>query len=143
MKSTAKRLDEHWDTKSLLYTCHERSIELLKRNLTEGGILAATPGDRAEQRGYTAIFGRDAAVCALGMAVSGDEVLEQEAVTGLHTLAAHQAPNGQIAKFVDLHEGPAKRGRALANAEADFWYLGCIDSTLWWLIALAILDRLG
>jgi hypothetical protein len=25
--------------------------------------------------------------------------------------------------------------------ESDFWYLGCIDSTLWWLIALAILDR--
>jgi glycosyl hydrolase family 100 (putative invertase) len=27
--------------------------------------------------------------------------------------------------------------------EADFWYLGCIDSTLWWLIALAFLDRRG
>jgi len=82
------RLSEHWDTKSLLYTCHERSIALLKRNLTEGGILAATPGDRAEQRGYTAIFGRDAAVCALGMAVSGDKLLERAAVTGLHTLIA-------------------------------------------------------
>jgi glycogen debranching enzyme len=128
----AKRLWEQWDTKSLLYTCHERSVELLKRNLTDGGILAATPGARAEQRGYTAIFGRDAAVCALGMAVSGDKLLEQEAVTGLHTLAAHQAPNGQIAKFVDLQKN-----------EPDFWYLGCIDSTLWWLIALAVLDRLG
>ena len=126
----AKELDGHWDTKSLLYTCHERSIELLKRNLTKEGILAATPGDRAEQRGYTAIFGRDAAVCALGMAVSGDKQLEREAVTALHTLADHQAPNGQIAKFVDLHEN-----------EPDFWYLGCIDSTLWWLIALAIVDR--
>jgi glycogen debranching enzyme len=128
----AKRLREQWDTKSLLYTCHERSIELLKRNLTEGGILAATPGDRAEKRGYTAIFGRDAAVCALGMAVSGDKLLEREAVTGLHTLAAHQAPNGQIAKFVDLQKH-----------EPDFWYLGCIDSTLWWLIAVAVLDRQG
>jgi len=126
----AKELDGHWDTKSLLYTCHERSIELLKRNLTKGGILAATPGDRAEERGYTAIFGRDAAVCALGMAVSGDKQLEREAAAALHTLADHQAPNGQIAKFVDLHE-----------REPDFWYLGCIDSTLWWLIALAVLDR--
>ncbi len=127
-----KRLDEHWDTKSLLHTCHDRSIELLKRNLTEGGILAATPGDRAQQRGYAAIFGRDAAVCALGMAVSGDKQLEREAVTGLNTLAEHQAPNGQIAKFVDLQ-----------RQEADFCYLGCIDSTLWWLIALAILDGGG
>jgi glycogen debranching enzyme len=120
------------ETRTLLETCHRRSVELLKRNLTDGGILAATPGARAEKRGYTAIFGRDAAVCAIGMAVSGDKLLEREAVTGLHTLAEHQAANGQIAKFVDLH-----------RQEADFWYLGCIDSTLWWLIAVAILDRRG
>src|SRR3569833_930304 len=149
----AKVLREQWDTKSLLYTCHERSIELLKRNLSEGGILAATPGNRAQQRGYTAIFGRDAAVCALGMAVSGDPLLEREAVTGLHTLAEHQAANGQIPKFVSLQEqepksgrfhkgrpGQTMKGQVPALAEADFWYLGCIDSTLWWLIALAILD---
>jgi len=113
---------------SLLETCHARSVELLRRNLSPGGILAATPGKRADRRGYTAIFGRDAAVCALGMALSGDAVLEREAATGLHTLAAHQAPNGQIPKFVDLQ-----------RREADFWYLGCIDSTLWWLIAVAYL----
>src|SRR6202022_2564914 len=116
--------------RSLLQTCHVRSIELLRRNLTPGGILAASPGPRASKRGYTAIFGRDAAVCAIGMAVSGDKQLERAAAAGLHTLAEHQAPNGQIAKFVDLH-----------RQEADFWYLGCIDSTLWWMIALAFLDR--
>jgi hypothetical protein len=116
----------------LLETCHARSVELLRRNLSPGGILAATAGKRADRRGYTAIFGRDAAVCALGMAVSGDTLLESEAATGLHTLAAHQAPNGQIPKFVDLQ-----------RSEADFWYLGCIDSTLWWLIALAFLDSRG
>jgi glycogen debranching enzyme len=117
------------EDRSLLETCHARSIELLRRNLSPGGILAATAGKRADLRGYTAIFGRDAAVCALGMAVSGDELLEREAATGLHTLAEHQAPNGQIPKFVDLQ-----------RSEADFWYLGCIDSTLWWLIAIAFLD---
>src|SRR5882757_9939806 len=132
LSRTMKRLSERLETQALLETCRTRSIELLKRNLTDGGILAATPGNRAERRGYTAIFGRDAAVCALGMAVSGDKLLEREAVTGLHTLAEHQAPNGQIAKFVDLQ-----------RHEPDFWYLGCIDSTLWWLIALAILDRRG
>lgn len=113
----------------LLESCRQRSIELLTRNLTPGGILAATPGPRARKRGYTAIFGRDAAVCAVGMALSGDETLEREAASGLDTLAEHQAPNGQIPKFVDLQ-----------RREADFWYLGCIDSTLWWLIALAFLD---
>src|SRR5579859_4663098 len=95
------------ENRALLASCRTRSIELLKRNLTEAGILAATPGERAAKRGYTAIFGRDAAVCALGMAVSGDKLLEREAVTGLHTLAEHQAPNGQIAKFVDVQRREA------------------------------------
>src|ERR1700680_2077945 len=120
------------DDRSLLETCHVRSVDLLRRNLTPGGVLAASPGPRASKRGYTAIFGRDAAVCAIGMAVSGDKSLERAAAAGLHTLAEHQAPNGQIANFVDLD-----------SQEADFWYLGCIDSTLWWLIALAMLDRYG
>src|SRR5580692_3969400 len=124
------RSTKYLDQQPPLDTCHSRSVELLKRNMSPGGILAATPSVRADKRGYTAIFGRDAAVCAIGMALSGDESLERAAATGLHTLAEHQAPNGQIAKFVDLH-----------RREADFWYLGCIDSTLWWLAALAILDR--
>jgi glycogen debranching enzyme len=126
MRSITQRLDEH----SLLDACHQRSVALLQRNLTPAGILAASPGARARARGYTAIFGRDAAVCAIAMAVSGDKLLKDAAAAGLHTLAQHQAPNGQIAKFVDLQK-----------QEADFWYLGCIDSTLWWLIALAFLDR--
>ena len=120
------------DDRSLLDMCHERSIRLLKDNMTSGGVLAASAGARAAQRGYTAIFGRDAAVCALGMLVSGDAVLRREAAAGLHTLAQYQAPNGQIPKFVDLQK-----------QEADFWYLGCIDSTLWWLIALWFLDDGG
>jgi glycogen debranching enzyme len=128
MRTVSRRPDD----RLLLETCHTRSVELLRRNLAPGGILAATAGERADLRGYTAIFGRDAAVCALGMAVSGDKLLEGEAATGLHTLAEHQAPNGQIPKFVDLQ-----------RSEADFWYLGCIDATLWWLIALAFLDSRG
>ena len=123
-----RSVTRHPDERALQEACHARAVELLRRNLAPGGILAATVGKRAESRGYTAIFGRDAAVCALGMALSGDKVLEREAATGLHTLAEHQAPNGQIPKFVDLQ-----------RREADFWYLGCIDSTLWWLIALACL----
>ena len=117
------------DDETLIETCRQKSVELLRTNLSPQGILAATPGARAESRGYAAIFGRDAAVCAIGMALSGDALLEKEAATGLVTLAGYQAKNGQIPKFVDL------RGQ-----EADFWYLGCIDATLWWLIALDYLD---
>jgi hypothetical protein len=114
---------------TLLAACHERSVELLKRNLSPEGILAATPSPHARKRGYTAIFGRDAAVCAIGMALSGDRELRRAASVGLRTLARHQAPNGQIPKYVDVEQ-----------QEPDFWYLGCIDSTLWWLISLAVLD---
>jgi glycogen debranching enzyme len=109
--------------------CRQKAIALLRASLAPEGILAAAPGARARSRGYTAIFGRDAAVCALGMALSGDPLLEQAAPAGLITLARHQADNGQLPKFVDV-----------ARAEADFWYLGCVDSTLWWLAGLAFLD---
>ncbi len=115
---------------ALIETCRQKSLELLRTNLSPQGILAATPGARADSRSYTSIFGRDAAICAIGMALSGDALLAREAATGLATLAAHQAANGQIPNFVDLH-----------RQEADFWYLGCIDATLWWLIALDYLDR--
>jgi len=117
---------------ALLATCHAKSVELLKRNLTPAGILAAAVSPRAAKRGYTAIFGRDAAVCAIGMALSDDTELERAASAGLRTLAAHQGANGQIPKFVDVE-----------RCEADFWYLGCIDSTLWWLIGIAFLDARG
>ena len=117
---------------ALVEACRRKSVELLHTNLSAQGILAATPGTRAESRGYAAIFGRDAAICAIGMALSGDAVLAREAATGLITLAGHQAANGQIPKFVDLR-----------RQEADFWYLGCIDATLWWLIALDFLDGRG
>jgi glycogen debranching enzyme len=125
-------IKKYKDDQSLLEDCHSQSVALLKRNLTPNGILAASPTREARKRGYTAIFGRDAAVCAIGMVLSGDKMLARSAAAGLHTLAEHQAPNGQIAKFVDVQ-----------RQEADFWYLGCIDSTLWWLIGLIILDQHG
>lgn len=114
----------------LIQQCLEKSTALLQRNLTAEGIMAAAPSERAESRRYTRIFGRDAAICALGMAVSGSEELLRGAKAGIETLAAHQADNGQIPKYVDP-----------AHQESDFWYLGCIDATLWWLIAVKFLYR--
>lgn len=114
----------------LIETCYGKAVGLLKSNATEAGILAATATTRAAGRSYTAIFGRDVAICAMGMAVSGDAALIETARAGLMTLANHQAANGQIAKFVNP-----------ATGEADFWYTGCIDATLWWLIAIRFMDR--
>ena len=63
------------------------------------------------------------------MARSGDARLIAGARASLRTLARHQAANGQIPKFVS----PAEDG-------GDFWYVGCIDATLWWLIAAQYLS---
>ena len=57
---------------------------------------------------------------------------EQAAAIAFETLARHQAANGQIPKFVDV-----------ARNEPDFWYLGCIDATLWWLIGISFIDSRG
>jgi glycogen debranching enzyme len=109
----------------LLEHCRQASLELLQRNLTPQGILAATRTPAAEARRYTRIFGRDAAICVLAMCGSGVDALERGAVASLDALAAQQAANGQIAKYVDP-----------LGQDADFWYLGCIDATLWWLLAV-------
>lgn len=117
---------------SLITEAFNQSVALLHRNLTQEGILACTHGEQAHGRRYTSIFGRDAAICSLGMILSGDADLAEAARTSLRTLAQHQAHNGQIPKYVRP-----------ATGEVDFWYTGCIDATLWWLIAVAVHDRLG
>ena len=109
---------------ALIDACSSASLQLLQQNLSPGGILAASTTAAAEARRYTRVFGRDAAMCVLAMHGSGVAALEQGALTSLDTLAAHQGDNGQIAKYVDTE-----------YSQADFWYLGCIDATLWWLIA--------
>ena len=113
------------DEATLLDRCTRESLQLLGDNLTARGILAARRTDAADARRYTRIFGRDAAICALAMLASGADALEQGALAGLDALAAAQAPNGQIPKYVECD-----------GSGADFWYIGCIDATLWWLIAV-------
>lgn len=112
------------DALKTIEICAEKAMALMRRNLGAQGFLAATPGTGARARGYDRVFGRDAAICAIAAAHCGDEELLAGAERSLISLAAQQAPNGQIPKYVEA-EG------------ADFWYLGCIDATLWWLIALA------
>ena len=117
---------------ALIETCTQASLALLQRNLTPHGILAASRTEAAEARRYTRIFGRDAAICVMAMCGSGVPALEQGAVASLDALAAQQATNGQIPKYVDPQ-----------GQDADFWYLGCIDATLWWLIAVDHVRRHG
>jgi hypothetical protein len=127
-----RRLPTDASALALIDACSQASIELLERNLTPHGILAATRNEAAEARRYTRIFGRDAAICVMAMCGSGVAALEQGAVASLDALAEQQATNGQIPKYVDPE-----------GLDADFWYLGCIDATLWWLIAVDHLRRHG
>lgn len=115
---------------ALLDECSAQSRQLLHDNLGPEGFLAAAPGKQAANRGYDRIFGRDASICAIAAACCGDDVLAGGAKRSLLTLASYQAPNGQIPKYVDP-----------GNHSADFWYLGCIDATLWWLIAVKLVAR--
>jgi hypothetical protein len=119
-------------TRATIESCAAASLALLRRNLSPHGILAASRTDAAQARRYTRIFGRDAAICVLAMCGSGDAELEEAAIASIDALAREQAGNGQIPKYVDPD------GR-----DADFWYLGCIDATLWWLIAVDHLRRHG
>lgn len=115
---------------ALIEACAARAVALLRANLGPLGFLAASPGSSARRRGYDRVFGRDAAICAIAAAHCGDDELVAGGEASLLALAAHQAPNGQIPKYVDPQLG---RG--------DFWYLGCIDATLWWLLALDHVNR--
>ena len=118
------------DDKALIELCAERALALMHANLGANGFRAATPSVGAQQRGYDRVFGRDAAICAIAAAHCGDAELIAGGERSLLALAAQQAGNGQIPKYVDSHDD-----------SADFWYLGCIDATLWWLIAVAHLGR--
>ncbi|HSO07469.1 MAG TPA: glycoside hydrolase 100 family protein [Pelomicrobium sp.] len=123
-------MPESWTPPVIVDHCREAALALLRANMVADGVLAATPSRRAQQKSYHAVFARDAAICALAMLRSGEPLLVEGARHGLEFLARHQADNGQIPKFVL----PAK-------ADADFWYVGCIDATLWWLIALRHFSR--
>lgn len=117
--------------RELIDEAYRQALGVLRENATPDGVLASARNAKSAGRAYTSIFGRDASICAIGMAASGEPDLVQCARDGLLTLARHQAPNGQIPKFVKPELGVA-----------DFWYTGCIDATLWWLIAVHILERM-
>lgn len=107
-----------------------KAVELLQKNSRPFGILASQLNNKAQKRNYDSIFGRDASICAMGMIVSGDKKLNLSALRSLATLARHQADNGQIPFYVKSEK-----------KEADFYYFGSIDSTLWWLIAIDFVDK--
>ncbi len=109
----------------IINECYQKSKELLIKNSNRYGVMASSVSALAKKKLYANIFGRDASICALGLVASQSEKLMGIAKTSLLTLANYQTKLGQIPYSVD-----PKEKRAL------FYFLGSIDSTLWWLIAL-------
>lgn len=117
--------------RDLLCACRDRAVALLGANTTPHGLRAASASPASRARNYTCVFARDAAICTFGLVATGRPELVEAARAGLRLLAERQAGNGQMPNFVDCESG-----------EVDFWYTGCIDATLWWLLALRAFDRL-
>ena len=109
---------------------YKKSVDLLLKNSTEHGLMAATPCKETEEEMYVNIFARDASISSLGMIASKNKKLINVAKKSLETLSEHQTILGQIPSSIS------------PNKEAEyFYYLGSIDSTLWWLIAIDFYDK--
>lgn len=117
-------------SQELIEECYQKSIELLKNNSSEYGVLASSPQIKAKQRNYLSIFARDAGICSLGMVASGDKKLIASARRSIETLFKAQAKDGEIPNYVK----PEKKYK-------DFWRMECMDATLWALIALDFFDK--
>ena len=109
---------------------YKKSVELLLENSTEYGLMAASPNKESEEEMYVNIFARDASICSLGMVASKNKDLLVIAKKSLETLSEHQTILGQIPSSISPD-----------REEEYFYYLGSIDSTLWWLIAVDFYDK--
>lgn len=116
--------------KTVVEQCYQKSIDLLLKNSTKFGVLASSPSVIAEKRNYLSIFGRDAAICSLGMVLSQDKKLIYFAKQSLITLARAQSRVGQI----PFYTKPEKK-------QTSHWYTISVDSNLWWLMAIKFYDN--
>ena len=116
----------------LIQIAREKSIDLLARNSTKDGFLAATAGARANNPAvhYNWIFGRDASICVLGAVASEERKLISLARATLITLAKRQSKLGQIPNALSEEK-----------RRVEYYFMASVDGTLWWLIALMFYHR--
>ena len=116
----------------LIEECYLKSINLLLKNSTKSGFLAATPGKKASDPKvhYNWIFGRDASICSLGVVTSGNKKLLITTRNTLTTLAKYQSKFGQIPNAISVDQ-----------KKKEFYFASSVDSTMWWLIALNFYSR--
>ena len=116
--------------KNIIDECYARSVDLLLKNSNKYGIMASTPNKKAIRAQYDNVFGRDASISSLGMIISGNKKLLSVAKRSILSLAKYQSKFGQISFSIN----PTQK-------ENLFFYNGCIDSTLWWLITVDFYNK--
>jgi len=114
----------------IIEQAYQKSLELMKKNSTPYGFVAASRSDKALARGYFAIFSRDSMISSLGALSSGDERLIDTAKKSLVLLANNSDKRGRIPFSVNLEKKLVK-----------FRIPRSIDSTLWWLILFWLLTE--
>ncbi len=117
----------------IIEQAYYKSLELMRRNSSSQGFLAAGKSDEALTRGYRAVFARDAMICALGALSSEDDDLVSVAKKSLIFLAQNSDERGRVPFSVNPKTKLVK-----------FRLPRSLDSTLWWLILFWLLtERYG
>lgn len=113
------------------HEAYERALSSLRRNVHPMGFTAASIRDNEltdTAENYAAIWARDSMITSLWVLESDEPDLLEAARKSIETLAAHQAPAGQIPAHVLIH-----------NDTPEFSGLGgiaSVDSSLWFVIGL-------
>jgi glycogen debranching enzyme len=108
--------------------CFEKSKTKLASNITQYGILAASPkNNESQSKNYASLFSRDVGVTSYGLLASDDQGLFDGAKQSLITLIKAQSELGQF-PFYYIPETDTVR----------WWSPGAPDSTLWWGIAFLL-----
>ena len=119
------------DESKLLADCRARAVELLQRNL-DAGRHARRRADEARAR--TRLY-RDLRPRRRDLRARHGGLREPRARARGRRRASRRS------RRTRRRTARSRSSSTPDRSEADFWYLGCIDSTLWWLIALALLDE--
>ncbi|MFH1822279.1 MAG: glycoside hydrolase 100 family protein [Patescibacteria group bacterium] len=111
----------------LIKQCYQKSIELLMKNSSSDGFLAATPKGRATMPSihYDWVYGRDSSICSIGAIMTGNKELLRIAKRTLLLLARYQTKYGQIPNALSEKQ-----------KKVEYYFLSSLDATLWWLVAI-------
>lgn len=102
----------------MIETALEKAIETLRGNIRKKGVIAG-------REFYPDVWGRDAFVSSLGMSLSEDQALIDASELTIDSLSSFQKENGQMPNKISPD-----------GSKVCFGEGGCVDSSLWYPIAV-------